>query len=62
MLDKAEETLQWMIDFREKVARGRAGLQGFPPGGGNAFYNGQQAHLISGVWHWFQIKTEAPDL
>jgi maltose-binding protein MalE len=62
VLDKAEDTLQWMVDFREKVAGGRAGLEGFPPGGGNAFYTGAQAQTISGVWTWFQIKTEQPDL
>ena len=61
-MDKAEETLQWMVEFREKVAGGRAGLEGFPPGGGNAFYTTSQAHLVSGVWSWFQIKTEQPDL
>ena len=62
VVEKGEETLQWMVDFREKVAGGRAGLEGFPPSGGNAFYNGHTAHLISGVWSYFQIKTEAPDL
>ncbi|MBI3973018.1 MAG: extracellular solute-binding protein [Chloroflexi bacterium] len=62
VLDKAEDTLQWMVDFREKVAGGRSGLQGFPPSGGNAFYNAHLAQTISGVWTWFYIKTEAPDI
>jgi len=62
VLDKAEDTLQWMVDFRNRVNGGRVALQGFPPGGGNAFYLAHQAHFISGVWYWFYIKTEAPDL
>jgi multiple sugar transport system substrate-binding protein len=62
VLEKAEDTMQWMVDFRRAVYGGRAGLEGFPPGGGNAFYTASQAQLVSGVWSWFQIKTEQPDL
>jgi ABC-type glycerol-3-phosphate transport system substrate-binding protein len=62
LLERAEETLQWMVDFRDKVNGGRAALQGFPPGGGNAFYKGDQAQVLSGVWNWYFLRTEAPDL
>jgi multiple sugar transport system substrate-binding protein len=62
LLEKGEETLQWMADFRDRVNGGRGALQGFPPGGGNAFYDGYQAHTISGVWQWFVIKTEQPEM
>ncbi len=61
-LEKAEDTLQWMVDFRNKINGGLSALQGFPPGGGNPFYTGVQAQTVSGVWYWYQIKTEAPDL
>ncbi|MGQ9632550.1 MAG: ABC transporter substrate-binding protein [bacterium] len=61
--ERGVSTLQWMLDFTNKINGGREALAGWvEPGMGNPFYTGYQAMQISGVWEWFITKTNAPDM
>ncbi|HEY65529.1 MAG TPA: ABC transporter substrate-binding protein [Caldilineae bacterium] len=56
------ETVEWMLHFLNDINGGREAVEGWVEPGVNPFVAGLQAMQISGVWQWFIIKREAPDI
>jgi multiple sugar transport system substrate-binding protein len=62
--EEGEETLEWLLDFVQKVA-GRyeniASVTGADvPANRLAWYSGRAAMINEGHWHFFQLSQEAP--
>ena len=56
------ETIEWMWHFLNDIIGGREAVEGWVEPGVNPFFAGLQAMQLSGVWQWYIIKQNAPDI